>query len=416
MQNRVTTTVAVLAAASAMALTSCSSSGSKSGGGGLGGSSAPPAGGSSSSSTGGGGGGAASGKTIKIGFEGPLSGPNAQLGINEEYGAEIAVDQANADSSLGFKVQLIKSDDEGDPAKAPTAATTLISDPAVVGVVGPSFSGATLAVGKKYTAAGMPFITPSASNGTLQTQGFRTFHRVIPNDFVEGPQGADFLKRHGTKNLFVLQDLSPYGKGVGDAVAAQARKDGIKVHEQGLDGLTTKNYKPIAGTIAASGSDTLFYAGYDTQAALLAVALKAAGFKGTTIGGNGIKSSVFSKNSGTAGNGWYMTCGCADATTLPAAKAFDAAYTAKFHTAPSTYSPEAYDAVNLLIQAIKQAGANPTRASVEAKVAAADFKGLTATIKFQSNGDLDPAGQVVNLYRQENGQIKILGSNIKNEH
>jgi branched-chain amino acid transport system substrate-binding protein len=402
-RSRAMTTIVVFATAGALALTGCSSS-KKSGGGGLGG------GASSGASSGG----SSSGGTVKIGFEGPLSGANAQLGINEEYGAEIAVDQANADSSLGFKVVLVKSDDEGDPAKSPAAATALVQDPAVLGVIGPSFSGSTLAVGKIYSAAGMAFITPSASKGTLQEQGFKTFHRVVPNDNVEGAAGADWLARHGVKNLFVLQDLSPYGQGVGDTVAKEAKSKGVKVTEQGLDGTTTKNYNPIAQTITNSGADALFYAGYDAQAALLAKSLKSAGFKGLTVGGNGIKSSVFSKSSGGAGNGWYMTCGCADATTLAAAKSFNDAYQKKFNTPPSTYSPEAFDATNLLIQAIKAAGANPTRASVETAVKSAQYKGITAEMKFQANGDLDAAGQVVNLYQQNAGEIKILG-NIKDQ-
>ncbi|HKC26992.1 MAG TPA: branched-chain amino acid ABC transporter substrate-binding protein, partial [Jatrophihabitans sp.] len=184
------TTVVALGAAGALALTGCSSSKKNTGSGGLGGGGNPS--GASSSGSGGGPSG-----TIKIGFEGPLSGANAQLGINEEYGAEIAVQQANADSSLGFKVQLVTSDDEGDPAKSPAAATKLIQDPTILGVIGPSFSGSTLAVGKAYSAAGMAFITPSASNGTLQQQGFSTFHRIIPNDNVEGSQGADWLARKG---------------------------------------------------------------------------------------------------------------------------------------------------------------------------------------------------------------------------
>ncbi len=403
MRSRVTTTALVFATVGAVALAGCSSSGSKKGGG-LG----NQTGGSSKSSSGG----AAaptSGKTYSIGFEGPLSGANAQLGINEQYGAEIAVAQANSDSSLGFKVKLVTSDDEGDPAKSPAAATQLTQNNAVLGVVGPSFSGSTLAVGKIYSAAGMPFITPSASKGTLQTQGFKTFHRLIPNDNVEGSAGADWLARHGVKNLFVLQDQSPYGQGVGSTVKSEAQKKGIKVTYQGLDGTTTKNYNPIAQTIASSGADALFYAGYDAQAALLAKALTSAGFKGLKVGGNGIKSSVFTKSSGTAGNGWYMTCGCQDATVAPASKSFAAAYQAKFKTPPSTYSPEAYDAVNLFIQAIKAAGSNPTRASVEDQVNKADFKGITAEIKFQSNGDLDASGQVVNLYQQQNGVIKVLG-------
>lgn len=401
MRSRVTTTALVFATVGAVALAGCSSSSSKKSGG-LGNQSA-------ASSSSGGSAAPSSGKTYSIGFEGPLSGANAQLGINEQYGAQIAVDQANSNPSLGFKVKLVTSDDEGDPAKSPAAATKLTQDNTVLGVVGPSFSGSTLAVGKIYSAAGMPFVTPSASKGTLQTQGFKTFHRIIPNDNVEGSAGADWLVRHGVKDLFVLQDQSPYGQGVGDTVTKEAKAKGIKVTEQGLDGTTTKNYNPIAQTIASSGADALFYAGYDAQAALLAKALQSAGFKGIKVGGNGIKSSVFTKSAGTAGDGWYMTCGCQDATVAPQSKAFAAAYQAKYKTPPSTYSPEAYDAVNLVIQAIKDSGPNPTRTSVEDNLNKADFKGITATIKFQADGDLQASGEVVNLYQQQNGVIKVLG-------
>jgi branched-chain amino acid transport system substrate-binding protein len=398
MRSRVMTTTVVLATATALALAGCGSSKSSSGGG-LG---TAASGTTTAGST---------AKTYDIGFEGPLSGANAQLGINEEYGAELAVAQANASSTLGFKLKLVKADDQGDPAKAPAAATSLIQDVNLMGVIGPSFSGATLAVGKLYAAAGVAVITPSATNATLQTQGFATFHRIVPNDNVEGSQGADWLARHGIKKLFVLQDLSAYGKGVGDTVAKEAKAKGITVIEQGLDGTSTKNYNPIAQTITASGATAMFYGGYDAQAALLAKALKSAGFKGLTVGGNGIKSSVFTKSSGSAGYGWYITCGCQDATVAPQSKAFAAAYQTAFKTPPSTYSPEAYDATNALIQAIKTAGASTaTRASVESAVNALDYTGITTTVKFQADGDLLSSVEVVNLYKDEAGNIVELGN------
>jgi branched-chain amino acid transport system substrate-binding protein len=161
----------------------------------------------------------------------------------------------------------------------------------------------------------------------------------------------------------------------------------------------------------------MFYGGYDAQAALLAKALKSAGFKGITVGGNGIKDSVFTSSAGTAADGWYITCGCQDATVAPQSKAFAAAYQKMFNTPPSTYSPEAYDATNMLIQAIKTAAASgtPTRATVEAAVNATDYKGITTQIKFGSDGDLLSTAEVVNLYKVENGNIVELG-NIQNQH
>jgi branched-chain amino acid transport system substrate-binding protein len=393
-RSRVMTATMVLSTVGVFALAGC---GSSSSGGGL-----KPSGGGS----------AAAGKTYDIGFEGPLSGANAQLGINEKDGAQLAVTQANASGNLGFKVNLVTADDQGDPAKAPAAATQLIQDTNLLGEIGPSFSGATLAVGARYGAAGVAMITPSATNATIQLQKFPTFHRMVPNDNVEGSQGADWLARKGIKKLFVLQDLSAYGKGVGDTVAKEAKAKGMTVIEQGLDGTSTKNYNPIAQTITASGAGALFYGGYDAQAALLAKALNNAGYKGLKVGGNGIKSSVFTKSSGTAGNGWYITCGCQDATVAPQSKAFAAAYQKAFNTPSSTYSPEAYDATNALISAIKTAAASgtPTRATVEAAVNNLDYKGITTTIKFQSDGDLLSSVETVNLYKDENKNIVQLGN------
>jgi branched-chain amino acid transport system substrate-binding protein len=388
------TTIAVLTTASALALAGCSSS--KKSSTGLGG-------GTSSGNT--------ASQTYTLGFIGALSGPNAQLGINEKQGAELAIDQANSSGKYKFKVVLDAQDSEGDPAKAPTAATALTSNAAVVGVIGPAFSGESLAVDPSFCQAGMPIVTASASKATLQEQGYNCWHRIIPNDNVEGSQGADWLARTGAKKVFVLNDLSPYGSGVAGTVASELKAKSVTVVTQGVDGKTTTNYGPIAQTIAGSGADALFYGGYDTQAALLAKALDAAGFKGRKVTGNGGKSDTFVKNAGTSGEGWYFTCGCQDATTAPSAKAFATAYKAKFNQDPSTYSPEAYDAANLFIDALSKASANGTvtRASLMTALNAEDFQGITTEIAFESNGEVKASNLIVNLFKETSGVISSLG-------
>jgi len=388
------TTFVVVGVAGALALSACSNS-KKDSGGGL-----------TSAASGGSGGG--SGATYKIGFEGPLSGDNAQLGINEENAVQLAVDQANASNSFGFKVALVKSDDVGDPAKAPAAATTLQQDASILGVIGPSFSGATKAVGASYDAAGLVLISPSATNPTLTSAGFKSFHRVVPPDSLEGKEAGDWLasKATTTKKVFVIDDLSDYGKGAADAVQDELKAKGITAERQGVDAKTT-DYSVIAQKVAASKDDAVFYGGYDTQAAQLAKALKAAGYAGITMTGNGGKSSKFTDGAGAAGDGWYFSCGCLDATVAPQAKDFNDAYVKAFNTPPSTYSPEAYDATNALLTAIKAAGASPTRKSVWDAVNALDYKGITTQIKFESNGEV--SAQVINLYQQKAGKIDLLG-------
>lgn len=392
MRTRSLAKIAVIGVAGALALSACSNSKKDTGG-----------------LSGGGSSGAASSGTYTIAFEGPLSGDNQQLGINEVNAVQLAVDQANAKGDLGFTLKLLKADDVGDPSKAPASAAQVLQDNTVMGVVGPSFSGATKAVGNIYGDAGLAMITPSASNATLQTLGFKTFHRIIPNDNVEGTQGADWLARKGLKKVFVVDDQSDYGKGVADAVQTELKAKGVQVTRQSVDAKTT-DYGAISQTVKSSGAGALFYGGYDAQAALFAKALKAVNFTGITAGGNGVKSTVFTKGAGTAGNGWYFTCGCLDATVAANAKQFTTDYTKAFNTPPSTYSPEAFDATNALIQAIKDAKAkgSVTKATVLAAVNAIDYNGITTEVKFGADGE--PAGTTtVSLYTQKNGNIVSVG-------
>ncbi|MDT4948162.1 MAG: branched-chain amino acid transport system substrate-binding protein [Pseudonocardiales bacterium] len=403
MRTRTLTLVAVVATASALALTGCSSSkssgGTSSKAGGLGGAN------TSSGSSG-------PKKALKIGFQGALSGDNQQLGINEINSVNLAVKEANAKGDLPFTLTVLKSDDGGDAAKAPAAAQTLIQDPAVVGVVGPIFSGPTSATGKDYATAGLGLISPSATNEDLTKSGFTTFHRIVPTDGVEGIAAADYLAKK-YKKVFVVDDTTVYGKGVADVVRKELKAKGATVQSQGV-AQNTQDYGAIAQTVSSSGAQAMFYGGYDAQAGLFAKALKAAGYKGVSMAGNGGKSSKFESGSGAAGNGFLFSCGCQDATTAPAAAAFNKAYTAAYKTPPSTYSPEAYDATNALIDAMKTAAGKGTvtRAAVETAINALDFKGITTQIKFAPSGEVAQA--TVNLYEQKSGKIVELGD-IKNQ-
>jgi branched-chain amino acid transport system substrate-binding protein len=387
-----------LALVSALAMTACSNSSDN-----------------NSSGSGGGLSGSGGGQTYKIAFQGPLSGDNQQLGINEVNAAELAVEQANDAGDLGFTLELLRADDQGDPAVAPTAAAQVLQDDAVLGVVGPSFSGPTKAVATTYGQSNLGIISPSATNDTLSTSGYTTFHRVVPPDSLEGSELADFLASKGYKKMVVIDDLSDYGKGVADTVQATLEKAGVQVERLGVDAKTT-DYGATAQQVASSGAQAMFYGGYDAQAGQLARALQTAGFTGDKYTGNGGKSSVFTRGAGDAGNGWYFSCGCADAVTSPTAKDFTAAYKAKFNTDPSTYSPEAFDATNAMIEAIKTAAkaGTPTRQSVEDAVNKLDYKGITTEVKFDQSGELAETSQVVNLFQQKNGLITTLG-NIKDQ-
>ena len=116
---------------------------------------------------------------VAIGFFGALTGDNANLGINIEQGAELAVDQFNT-ANPDCQVKLKKFDTPGQPGPGPgSSPSRSIDDASVVGMVGPAFSGESKAADPIFDEAGLPIITPSATNADAADNGWKIFHRVL---------------------------------------------------------------------------------------------------------------------------------------------------------------------------------------------------------------------------------------------
>src|SRR5437588_8042484 len=118
-------------------------------------------GGSKKASTGAGG-----KQTVAFAFVGPLTGANANLGLNSRDGAAVAIKEANAKGSK-YNYVLKSYDTQGDPAQAPGQAAKYIADTQVLGVIGPTFSGETKAVLPSLSDAGLVMVSPSATNVQL---------------------------------------------------------------------------------------------------------------------------------------------------------------------------------------------------------------------------------------------------------
>ncbi|MQS16976.1 branched-chain amino acid ABC transporter substrate-binding protein [Streptomyces kaniharaensis] len=374
--------------AGALALSACSSGGSKGGGGGGG----KP--------------------TYTIGFQGPLTGPNAQLGINIDWGVKLAVQQANAKGDLPFTLKVKEADDQGDPAKGPTAAQQLIGDSSVIGVVGPTFSGATKAAEPLFTQAGMASVSASATNSSLTdpANGFKTFFRIVPPDSAQGLSAADYMtKVLKVKSVYLIDDKSDYGVGLAGNIKSQLTANGVQVTGDSV-AAGTNDYSAVATKVANSGAQAVYYAGYYADAAPLAKALKNTSFTGKAMSDDGTNDPKFIQLGGSASEGWQMTCPCLSATASSdeAAKKFVSDYTALANQPPGTYSPEGYDVTNTFIQVMKPLGSNVTRAKVVDGLRGVDYKGLTKQIKFQPNGEVTEKG--IYVYEVKNSQITAIGT------
>jgi branched-chain amino acid transport system substrate-binding protein len=344
-------------------------------------------------------------KTYTIAYQGPLSGDNAQLGINMDNGVKLALEQAK---DLPFNLKFTDSDDVGDPAQAPAAARKLIDNTNVVAVVGPAFSGATAASEPLFSQADLISVSPSATRADLTHLGFKSFVRVVTGDTIQGAQLADYTaKTLKAKSAYVVDDKSPYGAGLTKFVKEQLTTNGVTFKEEGL--APTKDYSALATKVTAAKVDALVYGGYFAELALFAKALKSAGFKGAIVSGDGSKDEQLIKQAGAAAEGIYLTCACGGPTAAGDASAdqFAKDYQAKFGTAPGTYSAEAFDAANLIIAAMKDLD-EITRSSITAAVKkTSGFKGVSHTITFDENGE-GGAGQIF-MHQVKGGKIALLG-------
>jgi branched-chain amino acid transport system substrate-binding protein len=184
-----------------------------------------------------------SGPVYTIAYEGPLSGGHAQLGLNMKYAVELAINQANSGTSqfgkLPFTLRFLPEDDQGSGTISPSVATALVSNPNVIAVVGPAFSGATKAAEPTFSAAGLATVTPSATDPSLSTHGWSNFFRVVANDNAQGPADADYIAHTlHLSSVYVVNDASAYAVGLTTAFINQARRDGLTVTSQQVTGTT----------------------------------------------------------------------------------------------------------------------------------------------------------------------------------
>ena len=353
--------------------------------------------------------------TYVIGYEGPLSGGNLQLGLNMVFAVELAINQANASGKNHFNLQLAKYDDQGDPTISPTEAQSAVSNKKLIAIVGPAFSGATAAAEPYYAKARIATVSPSATRVTLASSGWSNFFRVVADDGVQGPADADYLvKTKSFKSVYVVNDGSSYGSGLASAFATQATTDGATVTAATVPGTaqctdgtaSATEYSAAATQAVASGAKAMFYGGYYCDLGLFLGALSSAGWSGAIMSGDGSDSNalIAGTTPATAASGVLLSCACAVSQNSSFNKAFQ--NLANFSSSNATYAPESYDATNVIIAAMKKLK-KITRSALVAELHKISYKGLTKLIKFQKDGNI--AGSAIYVNQVKNGKVVQLG-------
>ncbi|MCE5195284.1 MAG: branched-chain amino acid ABC transporter substrate-binding protein [Nitrospiraceae bacterium] len=342
--------------------------------------------------------------SIKIGVAGPMTGDQAKMGTDFKNGIELAVKEWNEKGGIfGKKIVIIVQDDQHDPKQAVSVANKLVNEE-VAGVIGHFNSNCSIPASDIYNRAGIPMISPGSTNPKLTEKGYINVFRVCGRDDQQGKVGAEFtLKKLNIKKAAVIHDKTTYGQGLADEFK---KSIGNKIEIVYYGGIVQgdKDFKSILTTIKSRNPELIFFGGIYVEAGLLVRQAKELGIKAPFMSGDGTIDPKFIEIAGvSAAEGTYLTFS-PDARKIPSAKKFVDDYEKKYGPI-GPYSIYAYDAANILLNAIKETGTTEKKKVIE-KLRSMNFSGALGKIKFDSKGDVTESPFVV--WITKNGKFEEL--------
>jgi branched-chain amino acid transport system substrate-binding protein len=342
-------------------------------------------------------GGTAAKADYAIGVAAPMTGSEAAFGEQFRRGAEKAVADINAKGGvLGQKLQLIVEDDACDPKQARNAAEDLASRKAVF-VAGHYCSGSSIPASEVYAEAGIVQISPGSTNPKLTERGLSNVFRVCGRDDAQGPTAAKYVIEHFKgKTVAILQDKTPYGKGLADEFQKALNNGGVK--EALYEAITPgeKDYSAVVSKLKNVKADVVYFGGYKTEGGLIVRQMHEQGLKATLAGGDALVTEEFWAITGSAGEGTLMTFGPdprLDARNTELVKSFRAQ-----NYEPEAYTLYTYASIQAWAQAAQKAG-SVEASKVEASLRANQFDTVLGDIGFDAKGDVTAPGYVFYVWK-----------------
>ena len=362
-----------------------------------------------------GGGGGGSAETVKIVSDLPRQGANRAQTTTMVNAIELAIEERNGKAG-DVKIEYESLDDstaqagQWDAAKCAENAQSAAQDEEIVGWIGPFNSGCAAVEIPILNRAGLAMISPANTYTGLTKPtpdesepdkyyptGKRNYARVIVTDVQQGQAGASFLADEGVETVYILDDRETYGKGVADEFEQAAQDLGIDViGREGIDG-SAPNYRSLMNKVATADPDAIYFGGIiENNAAQLIKDKVGAGMSNQDVlfvGPDGIFVDELVTQGGDSVEGIYVTFGGIPPEKLGAAgQEFIDTYGQKYDDDVQPYTAYAYEAANVMLDAIErasdEAGGVPDRQAVTEQVfATQDYKGVLGTWSFDEEGD-----------------------------
>lgn len=351
-------------------------------------------------------------QVVNIAHVGPLSGPVAHVGKDNENGARMAIEELNARniSIGGKKIQFVlrAEDDASDPKQATTVAQKLV-DAKVAAVIGHLQSGTSIPASKIYYDAGIPQISPSATSAKYTQQGFNTTFRVVANDSqLGGAMGRYAAQILQAKNIAIIDDRTAYGQGLAEEFMKDAKINGVNIVATQYTNDRASDFSAILTAIKAKKPDLIFFGGIDASAGAMLRQMRQLGITAKFMGGDAICTSALPRLAGEGLVDDQVVCAIAggvEASGQAKLDAFKAAYKKRYNAEIVQYAPYAYDAVMTIADAMQKAHSVDPRKYLP-ELAKINHAGVTGNIAFDGNGDIKNG--TLSIYTYKNGQQTLL--------
>lgn len=342
--------------------------------------------------------------TIKIGVAQPLSGPLKDLGGDMLAGARMAVDDLNKEGfridGKTVKLEIVSADDKADAEAGKAAARKLVEE-GVVAVIGHLNSGVSMAAAPIYAEKNLPQLAIS-TKPEYTKMGLSTTFRLVANDTLQSKAMGSFAAQlpGGPHRYAVVDDSTPYGKGLAESALAQLKtRDREVVLRLSLDDKTTQ-FENLVTEIKEKKADVLVTTLADFQVVALSNQLVHAGVRMTIVGGDTIKTEGLLKINPSVGT-VYATSPIVAANEFLGGKTFLDRYRGQFKHDPVYGAHYAYDAVYVLAAALRHAKTTDGTQLVAALKTIDPLAPVTSSMRFGEDGEQRYG--TVSVYQVNNG-------------
>jgi len=343
-------------------------------------------------------------QVVTVGQTGPLSGPNAFAGKDNENGTRLAIEELNAKkisvAGKTLKFDLQSEDDQCDP-KAGVAVAQKLVDSGVKYVMGPYCSGVAIPASRVYSEGGT-MVSTVGTNPKVTEGGYKNLFRIIAGDNQIGSSMATYAaKVLKAKTAAIIDDRTAFGQGVAAEFIKEAKVQGITILGQEYTTDKATDFSAILTNIKAKKPDVVFFGGYAPQAGPMARQMQQLAIKAKMLGGDTLCSPEMGKLGGEAVNDVVF---CAQGGSMldktNDGPAFKAKFKKRFGLDADAYAASFYDQM-MLVAASMQKAQSIDPAKVTAEMQKGSYKGVAGTYAYDDKGNMKQAPITVYTFKNE---------------